>query len=774
MNAAMIRSLADHAAVATLGWSLVHFAWQAMIIAGLVALALTALHRANSNVRYLVACAGLVLMAIAPLATASYLCCQRGTSDRLLGGIDFRGTDFSAASALVADVESGRDPGGLQRGTTALADQRRNTRWAPGIDRASVAELVRGWLPQGVALWAAGVGVLSLRLVVGLRRVRRWRLESSEIVAGALRETVSGLAQRMAIRRPIRLLESARTSVPAVIGWLQPAVIVPASILSGLTAVELESLLAHELAHVRRHDYLVNLLQTIVETVLFYHPAVWWVAGVIRVEREHCCDDLAVAACGNRVALARALARLEELRVSPSQLAMAANRGWLLGRIQRIVTPQQRGAAPWWPAGVFVLGSLAVALSGLWLSVARAQSPAAAPPVETEPGSGAVQTDANVAANDYPIHKAEVMKVDSRTGDERQVMPAVRLLTRQDGEQREASLDMLYSNVTNYTFITARVAQELRASELGEIDFGPRAPQREPLARPSQIFQTSQSEIELPPAATTVTVGELTEPETQRKIVPYPEDRLWVPEHLAFYGVNRTVQKQFKVVQIERVELGVGPPFGPVNALVLNDENSDFGVLGRDWSRVPRGPEGEGLVWSAEGGFYFMALPDPKAQLEPGGPETGQIDGRQAESPVPTHRKEIIRHTYDFSRRESTGWITLNGAQVPVDAGVEQDGVKVYVTLLYDVAAVDVATGNVLWQLEWSKADPIWKTVAIAEWTRDGRTTLAVELFPVNGLQGADAARRLDLRTGKPLVDSGPKVKSVEAPADPGVRQVAN
>ena len=103
--------------------------------------------------------------------------------------------------------------------------------------------------------------------------------------------------------RSVRLLESARVSVPIVVGWIKPTLLVPAAVLGGLAPSELEAVLAHELAHIRRHDYLVNLLQSAVETLLFYHPGVWWVSHVVRVEREHCCDDLAVIGLRRRGAL---------------------------------------------------------------------------------------------------------------------------------------------------------------------------------------------------------------------------------------------------------------------------------------------------------------------------------------------------------------------------------------------------------------------------------------------------------------------------------------
>ena len=114
------------------------------------------------------------------------------------------------------------------------------------------------------------------------------------------------LAERLALRRFVNVVESAGVAVPIMVGWLKPVIVLPTSVISGFTPEQVEALIVHELAHIRRNDYLVNLLQAAVETVLFYHPAVWWVSGRIRAEREHCCDDLAVTVC-DRLVYARTL-----------------------------------------------------------------------------------------------------------------------------------------------------------------------------------------------------------------------------------------------------------------------------------------------------------------------------------------------------------------------------------------------------------------------------------------------------------------------------------
>ena len=135
----------------------------------------------------------------------------------------------------------------------------------------------------------------------------------------------------------MQLLVSALVQVPTVVGWLRPVVLVPVGALGGLPAEHLEALLLHELAHIRRHDYLVNMLQSVAEALLFYHPAVWWVSGHIRAERELCCDDVAVSVSGDALTYARALAQLESYRPAHLGAAVAANGGSLADRIARLL-----------------------------------------------------------------------------------------------------------------------------------------------------------------------------------------------------------------------------------------------------------------------------------------------------------------------------------------------------------------------------------------------------------------------------------------------------
>jgi len=215
-------------------------------------------------------------------------------------------------------------------------------------------------LPWLVIAWIAGVLVLSCRWFQGCWWVRRLRTVEITPLDDAWLEILQDLKVRFNVSRPVRLVSSALAEVPMVIGWLRPMILLPASSLTGLAPAQLEAILAHELAHVRRCDYLLNTFQNLIETIMFYHPAVWWISRCIRQEREHCCDDMVVRVCRNRLVYARALFRLEELRGSPARLAFAASGSPLLTRIRRLVAPAKAAG----PVTAREFGGLALAAIG--------------------------------------------------------------------------------------------------------------------------------------------------------------------------------------------------------------------------------------------------------------------------------------------------------------------------------------------------------------------------------------------------------------------------
>ncbi len=225
-------------------------------------------------------------------------------------------------------------------------------------------------LPWLVAAWAAGVLVLTVRLLGGwllLQRVRRSGVAEGCDVA---RAALDRLAGSMAVRRSVQVARTALAHTPIVVGWLKPVILLPPCMLTGLSADELLAVLAHELAHIRRHDYLVNLLQSAAVTLLFYHPAVHWISYRLRLERELCCDEEAARAFGDRVAYARALARAEEVRRVPA-LAMGLGRAPLLERVRHLLGIRPAGRRPTWAAGLSTVALVLAITLGLGVFQAR-------------------------------------------------------------------------------------------------------------------------------------------------------------------------------------------------------------------------------------------------------------------------------------------------------------------------------------------------------------------------------------------------------------------
>ncbi len=122
-------------------------------------------------------------------------------------------------------------------------------------------------------------------------------MRGANLAAAKFEDILERLKRILRVSAPVRLYTSATVLVPTAIGWLRPCIVLPVTALTGLSEAQIAAILAHELAHIRRNDYLFNVVQTLIETMLFYHPAVWWVGRQMRREREHCCDDMAIAVC---------------------------------------------------------------------------------------------------------------------------------------------------------------------------------------------------------------------------------------------------------------------------------------------------------------------------------------------------------------------------------------------------------------------------------------------------------------------------------------------
>jgi beta-lactamase regulating signal transducer with metallopeptidase domain len=320
----------EEAAPRALGWTLAHFIWQGVAI-GLILLALLRYGRVRSaGARYLLGCVAL-LACIAAAAITFALEYRSAETGRAVSPAQNAGSPPPPP----APSQAASQPGFGESSPVIVETA------APEVPAKSWVSRTESWLqpvlPWLVLMWGIGVLLLSVRLMGGWAFTQHLKHRLLKAVPDWLGETFSRLREKLGVYKLVRIFESAAVESPLVIGWLKPVVLLPACAITGLSPEQLRTLLAHELAHIRRHDYLINLLQSIAETALFFHPAVWWISGRIRDEREHCCDDIAIAACGHELEYAEALAALAEQRHHTAQFALSATGGSLFGRIQRIL-----------------------------------------------------------------------------------------------------------------------------------------------------------------------------------------------------------------------------------------------------------------------------------------------------------------------------------------------------------------------------------------------------------------------------------------------------
>jgi len=360
--------------VSTLGWALVHFVWQGTLVGIATAIALMALRNARPQTRYAVCCAALALCFALPVIGV-----WRGMqADAAVAGAPIAGAlaTNAADSVVLSDHAS-----------VAFATSWRST--------------LQGQLPRIVALWSIGAGLLALRMALGMMWVGLIGRSPSGASHPRWQRRLDRLAEKLGIERPVRLRVTPDLASPVAAGCWKPMVLVPAALIANMPLDLLEALLAHELAHIKRHDYLVNLIQSAIESLLFYHPIVWWLSKQIRIEREQIADDIAACALGEPHRLALALHELDVFQQDQQQrlddftgaiqLVPAANGGHLMSRIQRLIRPNQHALD--WKMALPIIGMATFCLT----VYARDSSPALARSSEASMAAAVAMADAPAA-----------------------------------------------------------------------------------------------------------------------------------------------------------------------------------------------------------------------------------------------------------------------------------------------------------------------------------------------------------------------------------------
>ncbi|MCF0059568.1 M56 family metallopeptidase [Dyadobacter sp. CY356] len=319
-------NLFSDALVSSFGWMLVHSLWQGALLVLIASIGLYLLRKSPAAIRYNVGILALSAQVISSIVTFFYY--YLNTTPKVLSSA------FKNTAHNVAD-------------------------WKTLTYELSLTSKVQLWLTthiqELVICWLIGAAVLVVRFLGGWIYTEYLRHNSRLVMNKEWRARFGVLTAKLKVYQSIELKESSKILTPMVIGTLQPVVLIPIGLLLGFPTAQIEAILAHELAHIRRHDYLVNMLQSFVEVVFFFHPALWWLSERVRIEREHCCDDLAIEACGDRLSLAHALVGIAEFKTNHSlAMAFASKKPLLLQRVKRVL-----GVAP---KSVRIFGGLPVTM----------------------------------------------------------------------------------------------------------------------------------------------------------------------------------------------------------------------------------------------------------------------------------------------------------------------------------------------------------------------------------------------------------------------------
>lgn len=311
----IIESLSSPIAEA-IGWALVHSLWQGLVLGISLWVSLWLLRGRSPQLRFGLLLAGLSLQVLAFVSTAIW---------------------YYEPHVLAISGETWQ--------ALPLVYQ--------GVSNVSIFAAFQAWLethlPQITALWLVGMVLLSLRLFGNWWYANQLKTRYVQAAEKYWQQKTELFAKRLKIRQSVYLLESALVKVPMTIGWLRPVILFPVGMLTGLTVREVECILAHELAHIRRYDYLINLFVSLVQAVFFYHPVLWWMTQQLEIERENAADDIALNLTSDTLTYAKALASVAAFRQGTPALVAAfpGNRkGQLLKRIRRILQPRTTPIIP--------------------------------------------------------------------------------------------------------------------------------------------------------------------------------------------------------------------------------------------------------------------------------------------------------------------------------------------------------------------------------------------------------------------------------------------
>lgn len=365
-----------------IGWTIVHSLWQGIVVAGITLFLLQFLQKKSAQTRYVLNTTALFSL-VSWIGYTFYDLYQSNLQASVV--YNWKTLDENVLKAWSTVVES----------TSFEQITASSTSWSDLLTAFTIY-INQYHLEYLVNVWLLGICLFALKFIGSFWYTQRIKHYGTQQPPDRWQEKFLVLQRKMKLTKPVQLVTSTLVQVPMVIGHIKPVILLPIATITGLSAHQIEAIIAHELAHIKRHDYLINILQGIIEVILFYHPLIWWLSHKIRTEREHCCDDMAIQISQDKLAYAKALTSLTAIQINHPTLAMAfsGNNNELTTRIKRLfMQPKRKNLAV---EGVTVgLLALGIFLFLSWNAQADAKAVDDTTTTQSDPDEDNCQDDGN-------------------------------------------------------------------------------------------------------------------------------------------------------------------------------------------------------------------------------------------------------------------------------------------------------------------------------------------------------------------------------------------
>lgn len=307
--------------ISALGWTVLHSIWQITLIAIVVKLLMLGLSKKSPQLRYAIGIGALFSICVTTVVTFYQVFESNFTENTIV---------FD--QVIPTNIQLILSPEATDIGSSIFG---------------KISSFLEGHLSLIVGIWSLGFVLFLLKMLSGFYFIEKLKTNGHYPIDITFQNKLQILSKRMGIHQSVKLVESSLAKTPMMLGCFKPLILLPLHLTTGLDDKMIEAIIAHELAHIKRNDFVVNIFQSFVESLFYFHPAVWWISNQVREEREKCCDDLAIKACNDSLTYAKSLLHIQTMALNQDNFALSftgKNEKHLLNRVKRILNQTQQNS----------------------------------------------------------------------------------------------------------------------------------------------------------------------------------------------------------------------------------------------------------------------------------------------------------------------------------------------------------------------------------------------------------------------------------------------